>query len=273
MRKLLLTAALVSLAMAFSTVALAHEHGNGQAAEEVVRCDKGKSVQHILDSSSLSQPLELRLVGTCAGFTITRDRVSIAPRDDDVCPGATVDGGLFIRNARWVEVRCIAITGGEDDGGVDLVRSVVSFEHVDIVGNDSHGLGVTGLSSARVSNSSINNNWIGVNVDSMGSVSFENTHITSNLAAGVEVSQTSRVTFEGGSITDNQDNGILVSFHSTAAVFGGAAINNNTPNNISVNKDSGVVLRVLVTTGVVCDDLESSVYPISNAPGSTCTEF
>lgn len=268
------TAALVCL---FMGVAFLGNNANAQAKhaqEKVVRCDKGKSVQPLLDANFPARPLTLRLVGTCPGFEITQNDISIVPFNDDVCPGATVAGRIFMNGADRIEIRCIGITSaedGEEDNGMELVNSTASLEDVDITDHDA-GLEVTARSLIGVERGLISGNFSGVTVDSVGSADLNDTHIRDNDDFGVYVVQMSRFTLSGGSITGNGGDGIFLDFHSTAELGSGAQIMDNDANNISVNRDSGVGLNVLVN-GVVCDGLESSVRPLANAPGTNCTDF
>ena len=80
--------------------------------EKVVECDEGETVQSVLDGNFPSGPLTIQLVGTCPGFTITQNDISIVPFNDDVCPGGTLDDGIFMSGAHRIEIRCIAVTGG-----------------------------------------------------------------------------------------------------------------------------------------------------------------
>jgi hypothetical protein len=241
------------------------------AKVKVVRCDEGESVQHILDNNFPARPLKLQLVGLCTGFEITQNDVSIEPFNDDVCPGATVEGGILMVGAFRIEVRCIEVTGETEENGVELVHSMATLEDVDIK-NNAGGLEVTERSSIGVVGGEISGNGQGVVVDSASSADFDDTIITGN-EGGVDVVQMSRFGFFGGSITGN-DFGIFLELHSTAEI-GPTEISGNTEYNISVNTDSGVLLRRLVFVGEVeCDGPESSVHPLVNVIGITdCTDF
>ena len=59
------------------------------------------------------------------------------------CPGATVDGGILLNGALRIELRCIAVTGGDEDfGGIEATESKALLEDVEIIG--SIGLQSTG---------------------------------------------------------------------------------------------------------------------------------
>ena len=54
----------------------------------------------------------------------------ITARDDGVCPGATVQGGIKADGVHRLKLRCIAVTGASDNAGVTLLGGAVSLEDV-----------------------------------------------------------------------------------------------------------------------------------------------
>ena len=246
------------------------------AKVKVVRCDEGESVQSLLDNNFPLRPLKLQLVGDCPGFKITQNDISIEPFNDYVCPGATVEGGILMVGAFRIEIRCIEVTGEDDENAIELVHSKATLEDVDIK-NNAGGLEVTEHSSIEVFGGEISGNGQGVVVDSASYASFEDTHITENGiedgVGGVDVVQMSSLMFSGGKITGN-GYGILVDL-STVDIGWAAQIMGNTNYNISVNTDSALLLNDVIVYGVVtCDGPESSVRPLENAPDNIgCTGF
>jgi len=198
------------------------------AIRKTVNCDKGMDVQRVLDRNFFGLPMELRLVGTCSSFEITQNDVSIAPLYDDACPGATVDGGILLNGALRIELRCIAVTGGEEDSaGIEATESKALLEDVEIIG--SAGLQSTGHSSIEMIGGIIAiaaDDDSGVVVDSVSLAFFEGTHITGNGYTGVEVSENSSVHFWGGSISNNDENGVFVDTKSVVHMEGTEVLNN-----------------------------------------------
>ncbi len=193
--------------------------------KRVVDCDRGMDVQRILDKNIFGLPMELRLVGICGRFEITQDDVSITALHKNVCPGATVDGGIFMNGARRIELRCIAVTGEEEDfGGIEAIKSEALLEDVEIVG--SSGLQSTGHSTIDMIGGLIATNGTGVIVDSVSLAFFEGTHITENTDSGVDVSENSSVHFWGGSISNNDVNGVFIDTKSVVHMEGVVVLNN-----------------------------------------------
>ena len=196
--------------------------------KKIVDCDKGMDVQRVLDKNIFGLPMELKLVGTCDGFEITRDDISIAPLHGHSCPGATVDGGIFLNGAVRIELSCIAVTGGgEDFAGIEATESKALIEDVLMVGLDAVALQSTGHSSIEMIGGIIaNNNDTGVVVDSTSLAFFEGTQIMDNRGSGVDMSEGSSAHFWGVSISDNDNNGIFADTKSVVHMEGGEVLNN-----------------------------------------------
>ena len=160
----------------------------------VVNCDKGMNPQHILDSWMFSRPLELKLVGTCPGFSIKRDDVTVTAKYDEACPGATVDGSIEIIGADRVDLGCLMVTGSIEQPGVNVVGGLVTLDDMDISHNDATGLSITAGAHVTVNNSLVNFNDDGVLVDK-AHAKFEQAIVNSNRGTGLTALSNSSVEF------------------------------------------------------------------------------
>jgi len=205
----------------------------------VVRCDWGMNVQQILDSNVLSLPIELRLVGTCTGFNITQDDVVITARDDGVCPGATVQGGITADGVHRLKLRCIAVTGASDKAGVTLLGGAASLEDVSILGNSGIGLALGQNAYVEVSRGSISGNS-GDGVYLKGSqASLKGADVSFNQGAGILVEYKSSLELVGGKVMDNGSAGIRATRGSLlvldgTSLLGVTSVSNNGRAGVSV---------------------------------------
>lgn len=187
--------------------------------KRIVRCDRGMNVQDVLDRNILSLPMEVFLVGTCDGFEIEQDDVEISALHDHACPGATVAGGILLNGTQRIDIRCIAVTAGDEIGGIFLYSSNATIEDVDIWGTNDTGLALGGGSYAEVTNSTIRDNGEGVSIE-RSNASFEETYVSGNSGFGVIVEHNSSLEFIDGSITGNDSNGIRVTDGSNLVLDG-----------------------------------------------------
>jgi hypothetical protein len=196
-------------ALACLCISLGFLGNDAHAVEEFdVRCDLGESVQDFLDTVAAPRSIHLYLVGTCPGFGIQRDDVVITARDDEACPGATVDGGIEIEGGQRVELSCIAVTGAED--GVTIFGGEVMLSDVEIYGNDGLGLYSENDANVDVADSSIHDNYEGASIERGSNGFFSDTHITHNASIGLYAVGSSSLGFVDGSVTHNDGRGILV---------------------------------------------------------------
>ena len=209
--------------------------------KRIVRCDKGMNVQDALDRNILSLPMEIFLVGTCEGFEIEQDDVEISALHDHSCPGATVAGGILLNGTQRVDIRCIAVTAGDEIGGIFLYSSSALIEEVDIWGTNDIGLGLGGGSYAEVMNSTIRDNGEGVSIE-RSNASFEEVYVTGNSGLGVNVEHNSSLEFLDGLIAENERNGVWVSFGSNL-VIGGTRIVENGRGGIGLVDGSTAVIE------------------------------
>jgi len=198
---------LAAVIFALVGLAVSSDANAGMTIKKIVNCDKGMDVQRFLDRNLFSLPMELRLVGDhCSGFEITQDDVSISALYDDVCPGATVVGGIEITGGRRIELSCIAVTGGD---GVTIFDGQVALSDVEIYGVDGLGLFTENDVNVYVVDSLIHDNEEGASVERGSTGTFVNTHITDNAGNGLYAVGSS-LTFLDGSVTHNDGPGILV---------------------------------------------------------------
>jgi hypothetical protein len=228
-----------TMALACVSLSLGFLGNNAHAWEYIVRCDKGMNVQRILDSNWLSLPMTLRLVGTCPGFTIEHDDITIAARNDNACPRATVDGGIFINGAHRTELRCIAVTGAEDGAGIFVRGGTATLEEVIIEDNDDIGLSLGSNAYVDVFSSTIRNNGEGIGIE-RSNASIDDTYVTANAENGVTVEHNSSLEFIEGSLADNGGRGVNVTA-SSALVLDGTTVSNNSS---GVGVDTGSTAQI-----------------------------
>lgn len=194
-----------------------------QTKQFVVRCDEGQTIQNFLDRYGAHRKMALYLVGTCPGFMITSDDISVAPLFDATCPGATVNGKIEVDGARRIGIRCIDVAGS--DGGVLVLGGRAFLEDVNIYGSDDIGVEIRDGGTLDMFGGSVSNHAEGVSLEA-GFAQFEDTDILNNASNGVSVAKNSYFELVGGSITNNGGRGVNVS-SSSALVLGGTTVSNN----------------------------------------------
>jgi hypothetical protein len=246
------------LLMGLSTSASANW---GRDGVYVVKCDDGMNPQRILDMQWFARPIELQLVGICPGFGIKRDDVTVTARDNEACPGATVNGEISIDGARDVELSCIAVSG--DEGGVQVFGGKAFLEDVHIFGSNDIGVEVRDGGSIEMIGGSITDSVLGVGLEH-GFAQFEDVDISSNRGTAVSLEHNSYFEMGGGSISNNPGDGISVSSNSVlqlgdvtvanngrhgVALYGGA---NATLDDVAIreNGGSGIYARKLVSVNI-----------------------
>lgn len=195
----------------------------GRNGVYVVKCDEGISPQRILDMQWFARPIELQLVGTCPWFEIRQDDVTVTARDNEACPGATVDGGIDTHGARNVELSCIAVTG--DDDGVSVHGGQVFIEDVHIFGSNDKGLWIHDSGAVEMIGGSITDANDAVYVEN-GHGTFEDVDISSNRGTAVSIEHNSYFEMSGGSISNNPQDGVSVSSNSVLQLEGVTVANN-----------------------------------------------
>ena len=175
----------------------------------VVNCDKGMNPQQILDTRFFARPLELQLVGTCPGFSIRRDDVTVTAKYDEACPGATVEGSIEITGADRVELSCLMVTGNIEQPGVHVAGGLVTLNDMDITHNDATGLRITAGAHVTVSHSLVQYNDDGVLVDK-ADAKFERSIINSNRGTGLTAVSNSSVEFLVSTASWNDATGLNI---------------------------------------------------------------
>jgi hypothetical protein len=263
------------MALACVSLGLGFLGNDARAWEYIVRCDDGMNVQRILDSNWLSLPMTLRLVGTCPGFTIEHDDVTITARNDNACPRATVDGGIEIIGAHRTELRCIAVTGAEG-AGIGVRGGTATLEEVEVWGNGDIGLALGSNAYVEVFDSTIYDNGEGVGIE-RSNASFEGVHVTGSRNNGITVEHNSSLELIDGSLAYNGDRGVDVTASSalvldgttvsnnnsgvgvdigSTAIIDGADIVDNTKTGLAVNLNSSV----FVTGGTIAGNLRNGIF-------------
>jgi hypothetical protein len=149
--------------------------------------------------------MEIEVVGTCDGFAIERDNVSISARDDTNCPGATIVGRITVDDARRVSLHCLAVTSVEN--GIDILRGASALVEDNLISGAAAGVQIAQGSSARVFNNEILDSTsvgIFVNGGSYGEV-------RDNVLASSSIGNFSQIFVTGSSAADVFDNTITAS--------------------------------------------------------------
>lgn len=196
----------------------------GRDATYVVKCDAGMTPQHILDMQWFARPIELQLVGICPGFTINRDDVTVTARDNEACPGATVDGKISISGARNATLACISVMGGES--GVAVSGGKAFLGDVHISGSNESGIWIDDSGTVEMSGGSITDTVAGVFVEN-GYGKFYEVDISSNRGTAVTVENNSFFEMSGGSISNNAEDGVAARRNSVLKLYGVAVTGND----------------------------------------------
>ena len=226
-----------------------------QADEKIksrmVYCDKGQDPADVLNQELGPQRLEMTLVGTCPGFTVTRDDVRIEGDDESggddeyVCPDPTarVNGTITFNGAQRAIVACLLVTG------------------------QGNGIQANSAASVFIMDSSISyNDGAGVFASSGSSISLSGSKAINNGSAGVELNTNTSADIDNSVVTGNGTGDLFLSLHSVAT--GG----DNSIGVISLQLDSGVSLGGMISGPVNCADTESSAL-INGVVPLGCTGF
>lgn len=224
-------------------------HADEKVKSRTVDCDKGQHPADVLNQERGPQPLEMTLVGTCPGFTVARDDVTIEGDDEYGCPDASakVEGTITFSGAQRAVVACLFVTG--PGNGIDALPG----------------------SSVLIIDSSISDNTeAGVTATSGASISLSRSYVTDNQGEGVVLNTSASADVDN---TEIYDNGMLdgaadlfMSLHTTATGQG------NTIGAIHLRLDSGVSLDGSIGGPVSCADTESSALVNGDVPEG-CTGF
>jgi len=185
-------------------------------------------VQDVLDSKIFSSPMELKLVGPCDGFDITKDDVSIAPVDDSVCPGATVAGEISMEGAHRIKLSCLEVVG--PDGGVVMLGGQALLEDVHISGDSDAGIEMKAHAFIEMTGGSIMNHGTGVWLESSHAI-LDDVDISNN-ASGISAENNSYVEF-GGIVMNNDEYGVDIA---SSSVF------NTEESTFSNNGRTGIII-------------------------------
>jgi parallel beta-helix repeat protein len=218
-----------------------------------VKCDKGQSVQSVLDS--LTGPATIEVTGTCnENVDILKDDVTIqggtfvGPDPDQSTiaingarrvsiTGATIRGvgnGVFVYQGGSVTIENCIIRDHARRGIHANFGALVTVNSCQIRNNFLDGIFITDASTLIIVNSTINSNkTTGISVmrgstarigqDSFG-VAGPNT-IEGNGSTGIRVYQSSQAMIEGNTILDNVGDGVVI--ESASARLTGNIIRSN----------------------------------------------
>jgi hypothetical protein len=255
-----------------------------QADEKIksrmVYCDKGQDPADVLNQELGPQRLEMTLVGTCPGFTVTRDDVRIEGDDESggddeyVCPDPTarVDGTITFNGAQRAIVACLRVTG-QGNGIQASSAASVSIIESSISGNAEAGVFASSGSNIYIGNSSISDNaGAGVFACCGSSISLSGSQAINNGSSGVQLITNTSADIDNSEVTGNgySDGGaedLSLSLHTVATGQG------NTIGAINLRLDSGVSLDGSISGPVNCADDESSALINGEVPLEGCTGF
>jgi hypothetical protein len=224
-----------------------------QAEDEKVKsrmvyCDKGQDPAAVLNQERGPQRLEMTLVGTCPGFSVTRDDVRIEGDDEYGCPAAnaSVEGTIRFLGAQRAVVACLSVTG--PGNGIEAPNSSVLIGDSSVSGNA--GAGVTATSGA--------------------SVNLSRSQVMNNGGSGIEIYTNSSADIDDSEITGNGTSGgatdLYLFLQSTATGQG------NTIGTTYLRLDSAVSLDGPSIGSVVCEDTKSSALVNGDVPPG-CTDY
>lgn len=195
----------------------------GRDGVYVVKCDEGMTPQRILDMQWFARPIELQLVGTCPGFEIRRDDVTVTARSNEACPGAIVEGQIAIEGANRTVLSCLEVTGPE--GSVTMLGGQALLEDVDIIGNGGIGVELGAHSAMEMIGGSIKNQHEGVGMEA-SYAGLSDVEI-SNHGDGIRVENNSYFEMGGGSISNNAEDGVSARSNSVLDLEGVTIADNN----------------------------------------------
>ena len=223
-----------------------------QADEKVksrmIYCDKGQDPAQVLYQELGPQRLEMTLVGTCPGFTVSRDDVRIEGDDEYGCPAATasLEGTIRFVGVQRAVVACLSVTG--PGNGIEAPNSSVLIVDSSISGNAGAGVTATSGASVNLSRSQVmNNGGSGIEIYTNTSADIDDSEITGN-----------------GTSDGAPD--LYLFLQSTATGQG------NTIGATYLRLDSAVSLDGPSIGPVVCEDTKSSALVNGDAPPD-CTDY
>jgi len=224
-----------------------------EAAEIIVRCNKGESVQSALDG--LTGPATIVVTGTCHENLVIKN-------DDVILQGGTYEAydptqaTIFVQGARRVAIKSVTVKGGlfgvlasrdvyltlEDSlikettsrGVVSNFGSSVIVNNCKIKDNTQLGIFVNDNSALILTNSTITgNHGTGVQVQHASSARIGQdiagvaapNKITNNGICGVAVTMSAYALIDGNTITDNSGDGVYID-GASATVINNTILNN-----------------------------------------------
>src|SRR5260221_3367761 len=229
--------------------------GCAMAAVKDVDCNKGQKLDTALDKADPGDTL--RVQGVChERVTIATDRITLLGEGTAVLDGDGVPGGSFaavvrIEGVQGVVLNGLTIRNGGSNGVVGQSGAAFAVRHSNVQDNKLTGIVVADGSTAEVSDSTLRNNALGVDVFNRSGVVFRgNVTITQNKAGGIDTNGGATLEVRGGTlhVDSNNGDGILVS-NSVLSLLGfdesvGSAItaNNNQGNGMRVGNGNVLVV-------------------------------
>jgi hypothetical protein len=246
-----------------------------QADEKIksrmVDCDKGQDPAQVLDRELGPQRLEMTLVGTCPGFSVSRDDVRIEGDDENGCPATTasVDGTIRFDSAQRAVIACLTVTGS-GNGIQAAPGSSIQIFNSSISGNAGVGVFVTS-SSIQIFNSSISGNAnAGVFANSTASIGLTGSQVMNNGGSGIEIYTNTSADIDNSQVTGNGTSGgaaDLYLFLQSVATGQG-----NTIGATNLRLDSAILLDGPSIGPVDCEDTKSSAL-VNGAVPAECMDY
>jgi len=221
-----------------------------EAAEIKVKCDKGQSVQSVLDR--LNGPATLVVTGTCHEYLdITKDDVTIqggtfqAPTPPD--PSKNM---ILVRSARRVLIKGVTVTGGWNGIVAYQDASLTLDGNSTISGAANNGVASSFGSSVIVNSSTIQGNLQGAAAVDNSAIVVTNSYIQNNTGPGVVVVRSSSARIGQNVvgvpmkswITDNGGSGVYIG-RSSNGIIDGNIIENNIGSGVSIEGASATVIN------------------------------
>ena len=229
--------------------------GFAMAAVKDVDCNKGQKLENALDKADPGDTL--RVQGVChERVTISTERITLLGEGSAVLDGGGVPGGSFagvvrIEGAQGVVLDGLTIRNGGSNGVIGQSGAAFAVRHSNVQDNKLTGIVVADGSTAEVSDSTMRNNSLGVDVFNRSGVVFRgNVTITQNKGVGIDTNGGASVEVRGGKlhVDSNGGDGILVS-NSVLSLLGfdesvGSAItaNNNQGNGMRIGNGNVLVV-------------------------------
>src|SRR5262249_26693607 len=229
--------------------------GGAMAAVKDVDCNNGQKLDNALDKANPGDTL--RVQGGChERETIATDPNTLLGEGDAGRDGGGVPGGCFagvvrIEGAQGVVLNGLTIRNGGSNGVVGQSGAAFAVRNSNVQDNKLTGIAVADGSTAEVSDSTLRNNALGVDVFNRSVVVFRgNVTITQNNGGGIETNGGATLEVRGGTlrVDSNNGDGILVS-NSVLSLLGfdesmGSAItaNNNQGNGMTLGNGNVLVV-------------------------------